>query len=277
MRITATIFKNPFAIAQSLASTIGPVPIQDDAVTYAYITNNSPLTISGVDVGLLLSDPRISDLAITLISPKGTRVLLFEDRGALSTKGLGTFSSTVNSVGLPVFAVTNMAPVYTNNFDDVVTGTYTPGATFDGWNVLSNYVVVYPELPAPWLSNNVVILGQGAISNNLPTTNSTSYSLSFEVSHAPYLVGTVGWWPMDGNALDIFSGFDGLLFGDVRFQQDGKVNQAFFGDGTATRMIVPRAPALDVGQGSGFTIEGWVYPANTTNGSSLVLRTSRRK
>jgi subtilisin-like proprotein convertase family protein len=270
VRITATIFKNPFAIAQSLASTIGPVPIQDDAITYAYITNNSHLAISGLDVGLLLSDPRVSDLAITLISPNGTRVLLFEDRGALSTNGLGTFSTTVNSQGLPVFAVTNMAPFYTNNFDDVVTGTYTPGATFDGWSVLSNSVVVYPELPAPWLSNNVVILGQGAISNNLPTTNSTSYSLSFEVNHAPYLVGTVGWWPMDGNALDVFSGFDGLLFGDVIFRRDGKVDQAFFGDGTATRMIVLRAPALDVGQRPGFTIEGWVYPDYNTNGSSLV-------
>ena len=63
----------------------------DDAVTYAYITNLTHLTISSLDVGLLISDPRISDLALTLISPTGTRVLLFEDRGALSTNGLGIF------------------------------------------------------------------------------------------------------------------------------------------------------------------------------------------
>ena len=59
-----------------------PVPILDDAVTDIYLTNNVHNIISSLDVGLLISDPRVSDLAITLISPNGTRVLLFENRGA---------------------------------------------------------------------------------------------------------------------------------------------------------------------------------------------------
>jgi subtilisin-like proprotein convertase family protein len=269
VRIVATIYRNPFAIASSISSSAGPVTIPDDAISYAYITNLSHLLISSLDVGLLISDPRISDLAITLISPQGTRVLLFEDRGALSTNGLGSFSTVTNGLGLPVFGTTNLTRFYTNNFDDVPTGPYAPGAVFDGWNVLTNFVRVYPELPAPWLSNNVLILGDGVVSNTLPTTNSTSYSLSFEVTHAPYLVGTVGWWPFDGDPRDIFGGFDGQLFGNVLFNSHtGMVNQAFFGDGVATRAVVPRAPALDVGaQGKGFTIEGWIRPDNlgTTN------------
>ena len=40
----------------------------------------------------------------------------------------------------------------------------------------------------------------------------------------------------------------------------GEVNQAYFGDGVATRMIVPRCPALDLGRGRGFSIEGWINP-----------------
>ena len=28
-------------------------------------------------------------------------------------------------------------------------------------------------------------------------------------------------------------------------------------------MIVPRCPELDLGQGRGFSIEGWIKPANT--------------
>ncbi len=52
--------------------------------------------------------------------------------------------------------------------------------------------------------------------------------------------------------------------------QSGKVNQAFFGDGLATRMIVPRCPALDLGLGRGFSIEGWINPANVTNPAPLV-------
>ena len=62
--------------------TTAPVPILDDAVTDNYLTNNLHDIISSLDVGLLISDPRVSDLAITLISPNGTRVLLFENRGA---------------------------------------------------------------------------------------------------------------------------------------------------------------------------------------------------
>lgn len=252
IRVSAQIFSNPFAIATSIAGAGGPISIQDNAITYSYLTNLTHLPISALDVGMLISDPRISDLAITLISPTGTRVLLFENRGAYSTNGLGTFSSEPSS--------TYMAAFYTNNFDDVLAGAYAPGAVFDGWHVLQDQVSIYPELPAPWLSNNVALLNDGIISNNLPTTNSTSYSLSFEVSHAPYIVGTVGWWPFDGDGSDIFGGFNGLLFGDVLFSPRGEVNQAFFGDGLATRMVVPAAPQLDVGQGNGFTIEGWINP-----------------
>jgi subtilisin-like proprotein convertase family protein len=255
VRILPTIYRNPFAVASTVSGFAGPVTIADDAITYAYITNLTHFSISSLDVGLLISDPRISDLAITLISPDGTRILLFENRGAWSTNGLGTFSTMMGS--------TNTAPFYTNNFDDLATGTYTPGAGFDGWNVLSNYVLVYPELPAPWLSNNVLLLAQGSVSNSFPTTNSDTYQLTFEVTHAPYLVGTVAWWPFDRNAADTFSGLDGLLFGDVSFNAGaGMVNQAFWGDGVATRMLVPRCPQLDVGQGRGFTVEGWVNPGS---------------
>src|ERR1017187_911387 len=52
--------------------------------------------------------------------------------------------------------------------------------------------------------------------------------------------------------------------------QSGEVNQAFYGDGVATRMIVPRCPELNVGQGRGFSIEGWINPANVLIPAPLV-------
>jgi len=252
IRVRAELFINPFSISSSVAGAGGPVTIKDDAVTYAYLTNNTDLPISSLDVAMLLSDPRVSDLAITLISPNGTRVLLFENRGANSTNGLGSFGS---SSGFPA-----MTSFYTNNFDDVATGPYSAGTYFDGWTVLSNRVYVYPELPAPWLSNNVVILGDGAIINNLPTTNSDTFTLSFEAAHTPFLAGTVAWWPFDGDGSDLVGGLNGLLLGDVIFDPAGKVNQDMVTDGLAARMIVPAAPKLNVGQGKGFTVEGWIRP-----------------
>ncbi len=265
---------------QTSSFSTNPIaPILDDAVTYSSIIVTNHMTISSLNVGLLITNllPRMSDMAITLISPSGQRILLFEDRGGSNayTLGTGDFNAAYN--GIPY---TNMVPFHTNDFDDVATGPYAPGAVFDGWNVLSNYVTVYPEMPAPWLSNNVLVLGYGAVSNNLPVTNatayplpltsSTTYQLDFRVAHTPYLAGTVGWWPFDGDASDIFGGFNGLLAGDVSWNSStGEVNQAFFGDGIATRMVVPRCPALDVGKGRGFTVEGWIRPQNL--GTNLVL------
>ena len=51
----------------------------------------------------------------------------------------------------------------------------------------------------------------------------------------------------------------------------GEVNQAFFGDGVATRMIVPRCPALDLGRGRGFSIEGWINPASNQQAERLTM------
>ena len=193
-----------------------PVSILDDAVTDVYLTNGVHNIISSLDVGLLLNDPRVSDLAITLISPKGTRVLLFENRGAGTTNGLG-----IGTFGLS--AVTNMAPVYTNNFDSAPVGLYAPGATFQGWSVLSNLVDVLDDYTCLCLSNHVLALLDGAVSNSLPTTNATTalslnpYTLTYKVNHLPWLEGLVAWWPLDVDGTDIFGGLNGLPLGDVTF------------------------------------------------------------
>ncbi|PWU08582.1 MAG: hypothetical protein C5B50_29255, partial [Verrucomicrobia bacterium] len=176
--IKARIDLNTATIFNSLADVGSPVNIQDDAVTYAYVTNFSHMLISSLDVALSLKDPRVSDLAITLISPTGTRVLLFEDRGGVGAVGLGTFTN-INS---PFLAQTNWSPFYTCGFEASPVGPYVPGAVFEGWHVVSNSVNIYPELPAPWISNNVCMLQYGAITNSLPTTNSSIYSLSFNVT-----------------------------------------------------------------------------------------------
>ena len=262
--ITATVFLSQATINSSITTTSAPIAILDDAVTSAYLTNNSHMLISGLDVGLLINDPRISDLAITLISPNGTRVLLFEDRGGLSPFGLGSLVGTSNLFGV-------MTPIYTNNFNFDSIGSYAPGAVFDGWNVLTNFVTVLPDWTQLAVSNNILALGDGVVSNMLPTTNSTSFSLSFRVNHAPYLFGMVGWWPFERDLnghvdpSDIFGGHDGLLYGDVGAGL-GEVGAAYIGDGVFTTMKVPRCPELNLGlTGRGFSIEGWIKPMPGTN------------
>src|ERR1019366_1537313 len=80
---------DPAGVAPVTYASAGPTPILDDAVTNAslFVTNNQP--IASLDVGLRVNHPRVSDMVITLISPSGTRVPLFEDRGGATTNGLG--------------------------------------------------------------------------------------------------------------------------------------------------------------------------------------------
>ena len=266
--VKATIEMNNGAVAVSAPSSAGPVKIQNDAVTYADINVTNHMMISDLDVGLLISDPRVSGLAITLISPNGTRVVLFQNRGGTSTNGLGTFQPT-SAGGLPVFSYTGWPPFWTNNFNTAAAGLYGPGAVFEGWTVLTNEVKVFPDYSIPWFTNNFLILGEGAVSNSLPTTNSSQYQLTFRATHAPYLAGMVSWWPLDGNANDIFGGLNGLLYGDVAFT-NGEVAQAFYGDGVATKVVVPASPRLALPSKFGLTVEGWVNPANITNRAPLV-------
>jgi subtilisin-like proprotein convertase family protein len=79
----------------------GTQPLLDDAVTNFTTTVTDHMQIARLDVGLRIDHPRVSDLAVTLISPGGTRVLLAENRGGTSTSGFGS--------SLPV--VTNFIPV----------------------------------------------------------------------------------------------------------------------------------------------------------------------
>jgi subtilisin-like proprotein convertase family protein len=263
VHIKATILLDTESPAVVAPSTGGPVLIKDDAVTYSTIFITNHTIISQLDLGLLLRHPRVSDLAITLISPNGDRVLVFEDRGNTTTSGLGTFVSGSESLG-----EVEQVPIYTNDFESVSSGPYGPSSLLQGWRVLSNVVAVVPDLSVPWRSNNILVLADGAISNTIPTLAVSSFRLSYEVTHAPYIVGTVGWWPFDGDAKDIFSGLDGLALGNATFA-GGKTGLAFYGDGSATRVVVPRAPELNVGRASGITIEGWIYPASVWTGMPI--------
>ena len=86
---------NPTAIL----STNAPISLNEDAVTNSsiFITNNQ--NIVSVNVGVVLTDPRISDLDLTLVSPTGQRILLMENRGGESATNMGHLNITTNIFG----------------------------------------------------------------------------------------------------------------------------------------------------------------------------------
>ena len=77
--------------------------------------------------------------------------------------------------------------------------------------------------------------------------------------------GLVSWWPAEGSALDSAGGNNGTLMNGTGFT-NGEVGTAFNLNGANNFVLVnPASTNLDVGQGDGFTIEGWVNPTTLAN------------
>jgi subtilisin-like proprotein convertase family protein len=114
IRIDASVAVDTNTVVPSTYSAARPVPIGDDALTYArlLVTNTQP--IASVAARLHVDHPRISDMAFTLISPAGTRVSLCQNRGGSSVSGLG---GTVLVTNIPTTRVEGGYQATTNVFN----------------------------------------------------------------------------------------------------------------------------------------------------------------
>jgi len=110
VQIAIRVDRDPAGIRPVLFTSDEEVPLLDDAVTYGTLVVTNRGRIASVEVGLRVDHPRVSDLAITLISPGGTRVLLSEARGWSSTSGMGS-----------TYWITNVVPVEYSGGPDPVT------------------------------------------------------------------------------------------------------------------------------------------------------------
>src|SRR6185295_1651043 len=80
---------------------------------------------------------------------------------------------------------------------------------------------------------------------------------------APLPAGLVSWWQGDDSARDRAGRNHGALVNGLNFAP-GEVGRAFNSSGEGQEVSVPASASLDVGAGSGMTIEGWIKPADAT-------------
>jgi subtilisin-like proprotein convertase family protein len=159
----------------------GSVPIVDDAVTtnIIVITNAGPIV--SVNVGVVIDHPRVSDLALTLVSPTGQRFLLFENRGGLTATNLGHINVTTNFFGTRrpggFLADTNILGPVTNSGVLIIDYNFyqipdTLDVYYDGVDIFSSGPVSYTgtfTIPyGPGASTNImIIMNQGNNTNTL--------------------------------------------------------------------------------------------------------------
>jgi subtilisin family serine protease/subtilisin-like proprotein convertase family protein len=200
---------DPAGVAPVTYASARPTPVLDDAVTTATLSVTNNQLIASLDVGLLVNDPRVSDMVFTLISPSGTRVLLFEDRGGATTNGLGGMVLRTNIFPTRTagnyFADTNILHVGANqgtlfvHYDfyylpDTMHVYYDDVLIYDSGLVSYTNDVTIPF--GPGLSTDlVIIMDEG---NNTDTNTLWEYTATVVCPGPAYLVFTenTNWAPV---------------------------------------------------------------------------------
>ncbi len=159
------------------AST-GPVTLQDDAVTYAYLDVTNTDVIQGVNIGLRVDHSRISDLAFHLVSPDGTRYLLMENRGGQNTNGCGATYYTTNVFN----AAANGNGLSVTNVFNIGTLSGTIPITYNFYTVPDEMTVYYGTN----VDTNMLIFDSGFVSNPPIGTGGGAQNTSPEIFDIPY-------------------------------------------------------------------------------------------
>ena len=73
--------------------------------------------------------------------------------------------------------------------------------------------------------------------------------------------GLTSWWQGESDAGDAVSTNNGVLEGNLTFAA-GQVGQAFNFNGTDADVLVPFSASLNVGAGSGLTVDAWIKPSD---------------
>lgn len=248
-------------------SSTNSASLVDDAVVNSSITITTNALVGDLQVGLRIDHPRISDLSIRLVSPNGTKVLLFENRGGLDGNGMGVnLAPATNSV-------TNL----NSSFETAPAANYSEPSIVEGWNVLSGLsgntnfgnVTVANDPTVANTGSQYLDLRRAGIERILPTVTGASYQLSYayrsEVIGGGNSLNPVSWWKGEYNATDSIDGNNGILTNGISFAP-GFVGQAFNFDGVDDHVYIPQATNLNV---RSFTMDAWIYPRDISTSRPL--------
>ncbi|MCB1124870.1 MAG: S8 family serine peptidase, partial [Verrucomicrobiae bacterium] len=242
-----------------------PVGLGDDLRTTLTNTVEVPLTVTEVNVGLRVDHPRISDLDFHLVSPDGTRLLLVEERGRtnLSQLGFDAVITNFQHVALTYDRASGLASLYLDgelqaeeDVGDVRVDTRE--SLFFGERPVTN------NLPAPYRGT----LDQVTLHTRALLPGEIRAITRFGGGGLP-LDSLLSLWPFDGDALDAVSDNHGIVEGATFVP--GKFGQAVDFRLADDHVVITNATGLDVGAGPGFTLDGWINPADLSTNRTLAV------
>ena len=172
------------------------------------------------------------------VATNNTPAILTQPADQTVTEG-GAAQFTVAASGSPVLA-------YQWQFN----GTNIPGATNTSlplFYIQTNQAGLYSVVVLNPLYNppGQIISSNAVLTVNLPVCSSPPQ-------------GMTAWWRAEGNFTDVVDGNNGVNH-NVTFT-NGKVGQAFVFNHGVSSISVPASPTLNIGGGSGLSIECWIQP-----------------
>ncbi|MGZ8901447.1 MAG: proprotein convertase P-domain-containing protein, partial [Limisphaerales bacterium] len=195
--------------------------VLDVATTNSVIDVNEDKLVSDLRVGVQMKHPRTADIALTLISPQGSRILLAENRGYTNGAGFGSSSTVTNRAPDGTTYITNRAeyviftehtnlaripvkfanPGTTNSLGSVgvafassfegsvLAGNYQSGTVLaSGWRVSGGgqiSVINGPRLAHT--GDTLMSLGTGGLTRQIPLTSGRSYTVRFAARKGPLM------------------------------------------------------------------------------------------
>ena len=106
------------------------------------------------------------------------------------------------------------------------------------------------------------------LSNGVGRVMSSNALLTVNLPCVPPPPGLVGWWPAEGNAIDMIDGNNGTLINGAAFAP-GEVGQAFAFNGVNQFVQVSNAPSLN--PTNELTLEAWVNVSGYSASDAVVL------
>jgi hypothetical protein len=249
------------AVAYDKASGLARLLVNGTVVTETNLGTFTPQTSPDLSIGLRPSSVpfgpipfvgRIDELSLYSRALAPTEIKAIYDAGNAGKCPQGVFilqqpanqNAIVGSNVTFSVEANGVPPLF---YQWIMDGTNLPGATGQSL-VLTNVQYAQAGTYAVEVTNNAGSI----VSSNATLTVSAPPACATPPS------GLVSWWPGEGNANDNEGANNGVFTNAL--YGPGEVGEAFSFNGSGNYVRVPASVSLNVGAGTGMTIETWINP-----------------